>query len=567
MKRHFRLIPGWDNRIYLMLIACVVGVVSGVAAVLLNLGLHWIGRGIQMISNQWAAPAITTAGIVLTVILFRFVFRDKGVHGVPEVIYSISRRGGALRLRTAPSRLICSIITIASGGSAGPEAPLVISGASIGSNLARLFRMKEKQRIVLVGCGASAAIASIFNAPVTGILFTMEAVVGEWSRGHLIPIAIAAVVGTEVSHLFRGNEIVFSHRMFHFSHGDILAAVLLAVLTAIVAVIFFRLIRWISGQMEKQISSFWLRAIAGGLLVGGAAVLFPDVAGEGYEAVSRMLSGKYDVPIYLLSAVILAKMVASAVTSGAGGVGGVFAPSLVVGAMTGVLFSHMANAVYPDSGLSESGFFALLGMAGVISSILQAPLTGIFLILEITGSYNVLLPVVLVSVVSVTLSSFLEPDSIYHRELFQKGLMLRHRTDARVLMEMRLTELIEADCIPISPTMTLGDFIELAKTSTRNYFPVLSEKDGAYLGMVTLDIAKPYMFDRLLYETVLVESFMASSLPEVSSDEELMEVIRIMDETGAFSLPVVDDGEFLGLVSKGTLLDHYRREMLAQEED
>jgi chloride channel protein, CIC family len=261
------------------------------------------------------------------------------------------------------------------------------------------------------------------------------------------------------------------------------------------------------------------------------------------------------------------KMVASAVTAGAGGVGGIFAPSLVVGAMTGLLFAHIAEMVFPGAGLSEYGFFALLGMAGVISSILQAPLTGIFLILEITASYNVLLPVVLVSVLSVTLSNFMEPDSIYHRELFQKGMMLRHRTDARVLTEIRLEELIEKDCISIFPTMTLGEFVELAKKSTRNFFPVLSESDGTYLGMVTLDAAKPYMFDRIMYETVLVESFMTSILTEVSPDTELMDVINLMDETGVFSLPVVEDGIFHGLVSKGTLLDHYRREMVAQEED
>ena len=567
MKRHFRLIPGWDTRIRLLLIAAVVGVVAGLAAVLLHAGLHWIGQLVRSISWRWLYPAITTGGIVLTVVLFRFVFRDKGAHGVPEVIYSISKHGGALRLRSAPSRLICSMITIATGGSAGPEAPLVISGASIGSNLARLFRMKDRQRIVLVGCGASAAIASIFNAPVTGILFTMEAVIGEWNRGHLIPIAVAAVVGTEVSHLFRGSEIVFSHRMFHFSHADILASVALAFLTAMVAVIFFRLFRWMSQQMEVRIRSFWLRAILGGLFVGSIAIAFPDVAGEGYGAVSRMLNSTYSAPVYILAAVILMKMVASAVTAGAGGVGGIFAPSLVVGAMTGLLFAHIAEMVFPGAGLSEYGFFALLGMAGVISSILQAPLTGIFLILEITASYNVLLPVVLVSVLSVTLSNFMEPDSIYHRELFQKGMMLRHRTDARVLTEIRLEELIEKDCISIFPTMTLGEFVELAKKSTRNFFPVLSESDGTYLGMVTLDAAKPYMFDRIMYETVLVESFMTSKLTEVSPDTELMDVINLMDETGVFSLPVVEDGVFHGLVSKGTLLDHYRREMVAQEED
>lgn len=567
MKKYLQLVPGWNTRIRLIFMAVVVGVVSGLAAVLLHTGLHWIGYLIHQISIRWIVALLPAAGILIAVLLFRFGFRDKGEHGVPEVIYSISRRGGLMRLRTASSRLICCMLTIASGGSAGPEAPLVTSGASIGSNLATLFGMKERQRIVLVGCGASAAIASIFNAPVTGILFTMEAVVGEWSRGHLIPIAIAAVVGTEVSHFFRGNEIVFSHRAFHFSHADVAATVALALLTAIVAVVFARSFRLISSQIEKRISSFWIRALVGGLAVGGIAAVFPDVSGEGYDAISQILNGAYTMPMSLLVAVIALKMLASAITAGAGGVGGIFAPSLVVGAMTGLLFSLVADVFFPGSGLSQSGFFALLGMAGVSSAILQAPLTGIFLILEITGSYTVLLPVVLVSVLSSTLSSFVEPDSIYHKELFRKGLMLRHRTDARVLTEIQLTELLEKDCISIFPTMTLGDFVELAKSSTRNFFPVLEEGTGQYLGMVTLEAAKPYMFDSLLYETILVEAFMTAGLPEVSPEHELPDVINIMDENKAFSLPVVDNGVYLGLVSKGTLLDHYRREMVAQEED
>ncbi|MBN2340595.1 MAG: chloride channel protein [Deltaproteobacteria bacterium] len=567
MKGQFKLISGWDNRIRLILIAVVVGVVSGMAAVLLNAGLHWFSHLTHHPRHPWLLPVFSTVGIVLSVVLFRFVFRDSGGHGVPEVIHSISKKGGELRLRTAPSRLVCCILTIAGGGSAGPEAPLVISGASIGSNLADLFKMKERQRVVLVGCGASAAIASIFNAPVTGILFTMEAVVGEWSKGQLIPIAIAAVVGTEVSHLFRGKEIVFTHRTFHFSHTDVLATIFLALLTAVVAVLFFRLFRVISRQMETRLPSFWIRAVLGGLAVGGVAILFPDVAGEGYDAISRILNSAYTAPIYLLATVLFIKMAASAVTSGAGGVGGIFAPSLVVGAMTGLLFSRVAGALFPHSGLSEDGFFALLGMAGVISSILQAPLTGIFLILEITASYNVLLPVVLVSVLSVTLSSFFEPDSIYHKELFIKGLMLRHRTDARVLTEIQLTELIEKDCISIHPTMTLGEFVKLTQQSVRNFFPVLSDANGKYMGMVTLNAAKPYMFEPLLYETVLVENFMTTDLPEISPFQELADVIQQMDRTDTFSLPVVDNGTFIGLISKGTLLDHYRKEMIAQEED
>ena len=554
-----------DSRLRLIFIAIVVGIFGGMAALLLNMGLHHAAEWLMPHRNRWFSVLLPAAGILLAVFLFRNVFRDQGEHGVPEVIYAISKRGGLLRLRTSISRLIACLLTIAGGGSAGPEAPVVISGASIGSNIASRFKLKDRQRSIMVGCGASAAIASIFNAPATGIMFTMEAVLGEWTQLNLIPIAIASVVGCEVSRILRGNQIPFEHRTIAVSHVDLSACVFLSLVAALASILFIRLLRSVSHIMEHKLKSVWVRAAVGGIIVGLLGLLFPDVLGEGYRSVRDILNNRYDAGTAMLGAIILAKMVATATTTGAGGVGGVFAPCLVLGAMTGLLFHKGAVLLLPGLDFSDQGYYALIGMAGMVSSVLKAPLTGIFLIMEITGGYDVLASVMLVSVLSSTLSGFFEPLSVYHRELFYKGLLLRARTDARVLSEIRVVELIEKDCLVVSPSMKLGEFVRLVAESRRNYFAVQDE-GGRFLGLVKLDAVRSFLFDRNLYENVLVEEFMDTEMPIIHPDDALHDVINIMDENSAFSLPVVEHGRFLGLISKATLLDHYRREMAAQEE-
>lgn len=554
-----------DTRLRLIFIAIIVGIFGGTAALLLNFGLHAASEWLMPHRNRWFAVLLPSAGIVSAVFLFRRVFRDQGEHGVPEVIYAVSKRGGLLRLRTSFSRLIACLFTLAGGGSAGPEAPVVISGASIGSNIASRFGLKDKQRIVMVGCGASAAISSIFNAPATGIMFTMEAVLGEWTQLNLVPIAIASVVGCEVSRLLRGNQIPFEHRSITVSHVDLVACLFLAVVAAVASVLFIRLLRVVAQQMEQRLKSIWMRAAVGGVVVGLIGLFFPDALGEGYRSVREIIGDEYHAGTWMLGAVLLAKMTATAVTTGAGGVGGVFAPCLVTGAMTGLLFQQVAVLLFPGLTFSDPGYYALIGMAGMVSSVLKAPLTGIFLIMEITGGYDVLASVVLVSVLSSTLSSFVEPLSLYHRELFLKGLLLRARTDARVLSEIRVVELLEKDCRIVPPDMKLGEFVRLVAASKRNYFPV-EDASGAFLGMVKLDAVRSFLFDRHLYESLLVEEFMETDMPLVLPDDSLNDVIQTMDANSAFSLPVVEHGRFLGLISKATLLDHYRKEMAAQEE-
>lgn len=561
-----KLFQRLDTRLQLALMAVVVGAAGGLAAIFLAFGLHTASAWLTPLRQTWAAGLLPAAGIVTAVFLLRKVFRDQGEHGVPEVIYAISKRGGMLRLRTAFSRLITCLVTLASGGSAGPEAPVVISGASIGSNIASSFHLKDRQRIVIVGCGSSAAIAAIFNAPVAGIMFTMEAVIGEWTYVNLIPIAIASVVGTEVSRLLQGNQIPFDHRAIAVDYIDLGACVGLAVLAAGVSILFVRILRLLGDQMSRRLSSVWSKALVGGLLVGGVGVFFPEVLGEGYGTVRAILGNTFQPHIAMVGAIVLAKIAATALTTGAGGIGGVFAPCLVIGAMTGLFYREALDLVLPGTGFTEQGYYSLLGMAALVSAVLKAPLTGIFLIVEITGGYEVLASVVLVSVITASLSSVLEPDSLYHRELLHKGLLLRSRTDARVLSEMRVVELIETDFRKVVPDMPLRDFVTLVASSKRNYFPVEASETGEYRGLVTMDNVRTFLFDRHLYDSVLVEELMDDDIPVIQPDDPLPQIVETMDRWGLFSLPVVEHGRFLGMISKGSLLDHYRREMVAQEE-
>lgn len=554
-----------DERLQLIIVAALVGVGGGYASVVLNLGLQSAGHSLLPLRSAWYAVLFPAIGAALSVFFLHSIVRDFGGHGVPEVIYSISRRGGLLRFRSSFSRLVSCFLTIASGGSAGPEAPVVISGASIGSTVANFFYLKDRQRSLIVGCGAAAAIAAIFNAPATGIAFALEAILGEWTPIYVVPIAIASVVGTEVSRALQGNQIPFQHHSFYVSTVDLVACLGLALLTALSSVVFIRLLRLLSEKSEMLVRKAWLRAAAGGLLVGLIGLALPDVLGEGYEYVRSIIEDRYASGILIAGISVLAKILTTSLTIGSGGSGGIFAPSLVIGSFTGLFYQRALVGLFPQVVWGGEAYFGLLGMAGVMSSVLQAPMTGIFLIIEITGGYDVLVSVVLVSVLSATLSHFLEPHSIYHAELIKRGELLRPRTDARVLSELSVMELLEKDCHVVHPEMRLRDFARIVETSHRNYFPVEDPADGRFVGMIHLDEIRPFLFDPGLYDSVLVDEIMNRQVVSVSPEEELPDILHKFDETHSWSLPVVQDGRFLGLVSKATLLDHYRKELMAQE--
>lgn len=560
-------VPRMDERLQLMLIGLGVGLCAGVAAFGLNHAIMGLHHGLYHFRGAWWSLAFPGLGAALSWIFLVHVARDRPGHGVPEVILSVTRGGGRLRFRSSFSRLVSSALTIGSGGSAGPEAPVVMSGSAIGSSIARLFDLNERQRIVLVGCGAAGAIASIFNAPIAGMVFTLEVILGEWRRIHIAPIAIASVAGSAISRLLQGNQIPFDHHGFSIGLRDIAAAPGLALTTALCSIILTRLIARSHGLWHRLPLPGWARAGLGGCLVGALGLAFPVVLGEGYVDIRSMIAGSFAPGLTLVAVVVLAKCLATSLTLGSGGSGGIFAPSLVVGAMAGLTYHRALVALWPDLILVEEGCFALLGMAGMVSGILQAPLTGIFLILEITGGYEVMLPLIVVSVVSATVCHRVEPASIYFRELVMTGDLLRPGTDARVLTDLRVRELLELDCRTVRDNTRLRELVEIVRTSRRNFFPVVDHRTGAFAGLLHLDDIREILFDQELYDAVVVAEIMRTDPITVRPDDNLRDVLHTMDEHHAFSLPVVKDGEFLGMISKATLLDQYRRELAVQTGD
>lgn len=567
----FFLFPGYDDRLMLVAAGAFTGVCSGVASVFLAWSIGWLADLVHLYGHKYYSAVFPAAGAFLSYIVLEKVFRDGGSQGVPDVIYSVSKLGGNLRFRSSFSRLVSSALTIGSGGSAGPEAPVVMSGAAIGSNIAKLLKLNNRQRITLLGCGTAGAISAIFNAPIAGMVFTLEIILGEWNSRNIIPIAVSAVAGAQTGWLLKGKKPVFAvEDALNFEIRDIAACIGLAVFTGIASILLTRTMR----SMGKFVSGInlplWLKAPAGGLMAGAIGLACPYVLGEGYEGIQAMIHGRFDSPesvlwfLLLPAFYLVLKILATALTIEWGGSGGIFAPSLVVGAFTGVFFYRLLSFLVPGYVWAGEGCYSLLGMAGLIAGIMQAPLTGIFLAVEITGGYGLILPLILVSAISSHFCRFFEPASIYLRPLLEKGRLLRPGTDERVLSDMTVRELLETDCHVIGTKMLLRDLIILLKQTSRNYFPVIDEDTGKFAGMIHLDDIRPYLMDDLMYDNVFIYQIMHTDIITTDFDGELSDLLDLMDSRGFYSVPVVVEGYFEGMISKATILDRYRRELRVQ---
>lgn len=567
----FFLFPRYDDRLILILAGAITGICSGLAAVFLAKSIHFITELIHGEGIGWYRIFFPACGAFLSALVLQKVFRDAGAHGVPDVIYSVSKFGGALKLRSSVSRLISSALTIGSGGSAGPEAPVVMSGASIGSNIARLFRLNSRQRVTLVGCGTAGAISAIFNAPVSGMIFTLEIIIGEWHSRNIIPIAVAAVAGAQTGWFLKGRKPVFSMEdVLSFEIHDLIACIGLAVFAGIASIILTRTMRTMGRFTSMVKLPVWAKAPMGGLMVGVMGFFYPHILGEGYEGIQMMIKGSFDTPgniiwfIFLPAFYLVMKSLATSMTIEWGGSGGVFAPSLVVGAFAGVFYYRLLSFLVPGYIWAGEGCYALLGMAGLIAGIMQAPLTGIFLVVEITGGYGAILPLILVSAISSHFCRFFEPASIYLRSLVEQGKLLRPGTDERVLSDLTVRELLEKDCHVIDQNMILRDLVLILKETSRNYFPVKDGPTGRFVGMIHLNDIRPYLMDDIMYDNVFVHQVMHADVKTIGFDEDLTEVLELMDYEGLFSIPVVVEGFFEGMISKATLLDRYRKELRVQ---
>jgi CIC family chloride channel protein len=442
-----------DDRLLLIIAGSIAGICSGLAAVALRLALESVTEWLHPFRHYWWAFLLPAAGAVLSGFYLEKVTREGAGHGVPEVIYAVSKHGGLLRLRSSYSRLISSFLTIGSGGSAGPEAPVVMSGSAIGSNIAKCLWLNDRQRTTLVGCGTAGAIAGIFNAPLAGLVFSIEVILGKWEFSNIIPIAIAAVAGAEVSRAIIHEQVLFNHLFFTVGTADILPGICLAVFAGLISVFFTKTLNFSGKFAKKTRLPFWMRALIGGSAVGCIGLFFPVVLGEGYHFIQSMISETFSMGIFITFVAVFAKIFATAITLGWGGSGGIFAPCLLIGSLTGIVFHKTVFLLFENAACASEGAYALLGMTGLISGVMQAPLTGIFLVLEITGGYETILPLIVVSAISSTMSHYIEPASFYFKDLIKRGQFLRPGTDARILSDLNIKELITTEFTKVSENM------------------------------------------------------------------------------------------------------------------
>ncbi len=547
-----------------MTAGAVVGICAGLAAVALRLSLATVLEFLQPYRQYAWAFILPGIGALFSFLFLDKIVREGAGHGVPEVIYAVSRRGGLLRLRSAYSRLISSFLTIASGGSAGPEAPVVMSGSAIGSNIAKLLGLNDRQRMTLVGCGTAGAIASIFHAPVAGLIFSVEIILGEWKFVNIIPITVAAVAGAQVSEAIIPKKELFQHHPFDIVAGDIPATIALALFTAVISVIFTRTLQKVGSVAKKAPVSPWLRALIGGCTVGTMGIYMPMVLGEGYHPIMEMVNGTFPMAFWLIFAGIFAKIFATAMTLGWGGSGGIFAPCLLIGSLSGVTFYKAMIFLFPDAAVASEGAYALLGMAGIMAGVMQAPLSSIFLIAEITGGYEAILLLLLVSSISSTVSHVIEPSSFYFKDLIERGEFMRPGTDARVLSELSLSEIIDTNYSTVSENMVFREFINLIRRTKQNYYPVVSDDTGEYLGMIRISNIRQYILDPAFYDIIFLNQIMDTDMIVASFDDDLSDVLESMEAFNENHIPVVDHNRFSGMISKAGVLDLYRRELIMQ---
>lgn len=570
-ERHIR------ERNFILLISFLVGIGAATASLLLKFLIHTIQQllwaNIREGANYWLLlyPII---GILLAGVFVYYVVRDDISHGVTKILYAISQRKSRIKPHNMWSSLVASSLTIGFGGSVGAEAPIVLTGAAIGSNLGRLFRMEQKTLMLLVGCGAAGAVAGIFKAPIAGLVFVIEVLMLDLTMTSVLPLLISSVTAATMSYVFSGTEAMFQFSQTEeFVMERIPYVLLLGIFCGLVSLYFTRAMLRVEG-IYASLSHRWQRFILGAAMLSILIFLFPPLYGEGYDTIETLLNGDFihlmDQSPFLgmengywgivifLGLILLTKVFASAATNGGGGCGGVFAPSLYIGCIAGFFFSHVLNFFGLPVDLPEKNF-ALMGMAGTMSAVMHAPLTGVFLIAELTGGYNLFLPLMITSIGSyVTIRAF-EPHSLYTMRLAQKGELLTHHKDKAVLTLMNVGSVIETDFIAVRPDMSLGDVVkEAIAKSSRSMFPVVNT-EGVLLGIVLVDNIRNIMFRPELYERFRVSRFMVSPPARIVNDMPMEKIMHIFDDTKAWNLPVVDtEGIYIGFVSKSKIFNAYR---------
>lgn len=565
-----------SERNFLYLLSLVVGLFSGLAAVALKNLIHFVA---DRLTYWFAVDGISylylvypLIGIFLTVLFVKYVIKDNIGHGVAKILYSISRKSSRIKPHNSYSSMFASSLTIGFGGSVGAEAPIVLTGASIGSNLAQLFKLNYKYVTLMVGCGSAAAIAGIFNAPIAGIVFTLEVLMLDLTMAYVIPLLISAISATILSSLLMGEGVLLHFTQVNsFQVNNIGFYILLGVFTGLLGFYFTRTSMFLENKFS-HIKNWTVRLLIGGIILGVLIFIFPPLWGEGYSSITTIFNGQgadllnnslftgWKDNAYLilivLAGILLFKVIAMAATTASGGIGGIFAPTLFMGAFAGFFLVKFLNTVY-DLGLPEDNF-SLAGMAGMMAAVMHAPLTAIFLIAEITGGYGLFIPLLITSTVAyVTIMRF-EPHSVYTKRLAQRGELITHHKDKAVLQYMDLKQLIETDFEVIAPDAKLRDLVKAVSQSSRNLFPVV-DKNGYIKGMVKLSDVKTLIFEPDLYDTVLVKDLMYMPEYFISPKDNMELVAEKFETSNRYNLAVIDGGKYLGFISRAVVFSKYRK--------
>jgi CIC family chloride channel protein len=563
------------ERYFIIILSFVIGIATSLAAWLLKVTIHLIQAALTghaaVNGMNYLFLIYPVIGILLSGLFVKFIVRDDISHGVTRILYAISQRKSRIKPHNMWSSMVASVITIGFGGSVGAEAPIVLTGSAIGSNLGKLFKMEHKTLMLMVGCGAAGAIAGIFKAPIAGLLFTIEVLMLDLTTASVLPLLTTSITAATVSYVLTGPEAMFKFQQAEiFAVSRIPYVIGLGIACGLTALYFTRTSIWVE-SIFRRLGSFWKRFFAGAAILSVLIFLLPPLYGEGYDVIGGLLGRSYSGlmdgspfrsagessfgAVIFFALIILTKVFATAATNGGGGCGGIFAPSLYLGSIAGFTFAYLfgfAGIILPE------GNFALLGMAGMMAAIMHSPLTAVFLIAELTGGFDLFLPLMIVTLSAyITILSF-DRYSLYSVRLAQKGELLTHHKDRAVLSLLNVDTVIETDFRIVHPWNTLGDTVKLIAGSSRNVFAV-TDSDNILRGIVLVDDIRNIMFRPELYTRFKVKQFMVSAPARINISMPMEKIMHIFDDTKAWNLPVIDDsGHYLGFVSKSKIFNAYR---------
>lgn len=572
---------------FILILSIVVGILTAVAAKVLKMLIEYVKEfltnNFQIDGVNWLYLVYPAIGIFITILFVRYIVKDDISHGVTKILYSISRKKSRIKSHNTWSSLIASAFTIGLGGSVGAESPIVLTGSAIGSNLGSMFRLDNKTLMILVGCGAAGAISGIYKAPIAGLVFVLEVLMIDLTMASLLPLLVTSVTAAIMSYILSGTQAMFDfHLDAPFTLERVPSVIVLGLALGMISVYFTRTMAKCENFFARQRSQ-WIKLLIGGLTLSVLIFLFPPLYGEGYDTIELLMNGSsnhdwnlvmsnsvfygYDYLLLVyLALIVLLKVFASSATNGAGGCGGLFAPSLFLGAIAGFVFAHFCNE-FQIGPLSPEKNYALYGMAGIMSGVMHAPLTSTFLIAELTGGYDLFLPLMIVSATAYLTNKIFQTQSIYAIRLEKKGELITHHKDKAVLTMLNIDSVVETDFLTVRADMDLGQMVQVISRSRRNLFPVVGD-DNKLLGIVVMDDIRNIMFRQELYHRFKVRRFMIAPGAVIFIEDDMKTVMEKFDTTRAWNLPVVRaDGTYVGFVSKSEVFDAYRQVLLDYSED